>query len=416
MSSPLIAAAHAAPTTPALVVDLDTMDRNIARMAEAASVAGLALRPHAKTHKCPRIAERQLAAGAVGLTVATIGEAEAFAAGGVPLDEGAARGVSDAGLPTRGATPGGDTVGGGLVAGSTARDATAGGAADLFIAYPLWLDDGKRERLAKLAAGVSRVRVGVESIESARRIVGTGAGVVIEIDSGHHRTGVRPSDAGALARTVSELGLEVEGVFTFPGHGASHAAEVTPAEVREQAARDQAVALAEAAASLRDAGIEPLIVSGGSTPTAALAASGNDGRINELRPGVYVFNDAAQIALGTCGIEDVALGAATTVVSVPAADRFVVDAGSKVLGADPNAWSQSYGLLPAYPGAKVIQLSEHHAVVQLPDGVTGPRHGDRVALVPNHVCNAVNLAAELVIVQDGKHVDTWAVTARGANT
>lgn len=371
MSSPLTAAVHAAPTTPALVVDLDTLDRNIARMAEAASLAGLALRPHAKTHKCPQIAERQIAAGAVGLTVATIGEAEAFA---------------------------------------------AGGAVDLFIAYPLWLDDGKRERLAKLVAEVSRVRIGVESIESARRIVGTGAGVVIEIDSGHHRTGVRPADAGRLARAVSELGLDVEGVFTFPGHGASHAADATPAEVREQAALDQVTALAEAAASLREVGIEPLIVSGGSTPTATLAASGNGGRINELRPGVYVFNDAAQVVLGSCDIEDVALGAATTVVSVPAADRFVVDAGSKVLGADPNAWSQSYGLLPAYPGAKVIQLSEHHAVVQLPDGETAPRHGERVVLVPNHVCNAVNLGAELVIAQDGEYVDTWPVTARGTNT
>ena len=125
MENPLVAAADAAPTTPALVVDVETLDRNIARMAEAASAAGLALRPHAKTHKCPQIAERQIAAGAVGLTVATIGEAEAFAAGGVT---------------------------------------------DLFIAYPLWLDDDKRERLTKLAASVSCVRVGVESIENARRI------------------------------------------------------------------------------------------------------------------------------------------------------------------------------------------------------------------------------------------------------
>ena len=378
--SPLIAAAQAAPTTPALVVDLDTLDRNIARMAEAARVGGFALRPHAKTHKCTQIAERQLAAGAVGLTVATIGEAEAFAASG-----------------------GADLF------------------TDLFIAYPLWLDEGKQRRLAKLAAQLHRVRVGVESVESARRIAGTGASVVVEIDSGHHRTGVRPADAGALARAASELGLAVEGVFTFPGHGMAHVANATAAEVRELAARDQDAALSEAAASLRMAGIEPQVVSGGSTPTAALSRNGkggHDGQIDELRPGVYVFNDAMQIALGSCGLEDVALSAAATVVSVPAPDRFVLDAGSKVLGADPNAWSQSYGLLPAYPGAKVIQLSEHHAVVRLPEveGVTAPRHGDRVAIIPNHVCNAVNLAAELVIVQERMHVDSWAVAARGANS
>ncbi len=361
MPNPLIAAAQAAPTTPALVVDLDTLDRNITRMAETARAGGFALRPHAKTHKCPQIAEKQLAAGAIGLTIATIGEAEVFAASGVT---------------------------------------------DLFIAYPLWLDEGKRRRLAKLAAG-ARVQVGVDSIESARRLVGTGASVLIEIDSGH------PADAGPLARAVSELGLTVDGVFTFPGHGTAHAANATPTDVRIQAARDQETALAEAAASLRDSGIEPRIVSGGSTPTAALR---EDGQINELRPGVYVFNDAMQIALGSCGVDDVALAAAATVVSVPAADRFVLDAGSKVLGADPNAWTASYGLVPAYPGSKVVQLSEHHAVVQLPEGVTAPRHGDRVAIVPNHVCNAVNLAAELVIVRDGNHVDSWPVAARGANS
>jgi D-serine deaminase-like pyridoxal phosphate-dependent protein len=363
MPMPLIAAAQAAPTTPALVVDLDTLDRNIARMAETARAGGFALRPHAKTHKCLQIAEKQLAAGAVGLTVATIGEAEVFAAAGVT---------------------------------------------DLFIAYPLWLDEGKQRRLA---AG-AHVQVGVDSIESARRIAGTGASVLIEIDSGHHRTGVRPADAGQLALAVSELGLTVDGVFTFPGHGTAHAANATATDVRMQAAREQETALAEAAASLREAGIEPTIVSGGSTPTAALR---QDGQINELRPGVYVFNDAMQVALGSCGVEDVALAAAATVVSVPAADRFVLDAGSKVLGADPNAWSPGYGLVPAYPGSKVVQLSEHHAVVQLPEGATAPRHGDRVAIIPNHVCNAVNLAAELVIVRDGKHVDSWLVAARGEN-
>lgn len=367
MTRSLTAAAQAAPTTPALVVDVDTMDRNIARMAEVARVGGFALRPHAKTHKCLQIAEKQLAAGAVGLTVATIGEAEVFAAADVT---------------------------------------------DLFIAYPLWLDEGKQRRLAKLVSA-ARVQVGLDSIEAARRIVGTGASVLIEIDSGHHRTGVRPSAAGPLARATTELGLAVDGVFTFPGHGMAHAANTAATDVRMQASRDQESALAEAAASLWEAGIEPAVISGGSTPTAGLR---EDDEVNELRPGVYVFNDAMQVALGSCSIEDVALAAVGTVVSVPAADRFVLDSGSKVLGADVTAWSPGYGLLPEYPGSKVIQLSEHHAVVQLLEGVTAPQHGDRVAVIPNHVCNAVNLAAELVIVQEGKHVDSWPVAARGANS
>ena len=379
MQSPLIAAAEAAPTTPALVVDVDTLDRGIARMAEAARANGFNLRPHAKTHKVPQIAAKQIDAGAVGLTVATIGEAEAFVAAGVVTN--------------------------------------------VFIAYPLWLDEGKQRRLAKLTgeAGV-RVSVGVDSVENARRIAGTGASVVIEIDCGFHRTGVQPAEAGALALAARELGLTVEGVFTFPGHGTGRGttknAPLSPAETREHAAQDQAAALNEAAAALREAGVDATVISGGSTPTAGLA---KPGQINELRPGVYVFNDATQVVIGTCGIKDVALAAAATVVSVPTPDRFVLDTGSKVLGADPNIWSPGYGLLPAYPGAKVVQLSEHHAVVQLPtdlpdaDDMLAPQHGDRVAIIPNHVCNAVNLADELVIVQDGKHVDTWPVVARGLN-
>jgi len=187
---------------------------------------------------------------------------------------------------------------------------------------------------------------------------------------------------------------------------------LSPVETRERATRDQDAALTEAAASLEESGIEPRVISGGSTPTAGLA---RPGRINELRPGVYAFNDAMQLALGACELEDVALCAAGTVVSVPAADRFVLDTGSKVLAADPNAWAPGYGVVPAYPGSTVIQLSEHHAVVQLPEGVGAPRHGDRVAIIPNHVCNAINLADELVIVQGGTHVDTWPVAARGAN-
>lgn len=353
--------------TPALVVDLDVLERNVQRMARTAAEGGFALRPHAKTHKCPQIAERQLAAGAVGLTVATIGEAEVFA---------------------------------------------AAGARDLFIAYPLWLDEAKRARVADLAAAV-RLSVGVDSAENAARLVGTDTRAVIEIDSGHHRTGVRPSDAGALASAVGALGLEVDGVFTFPGHGAAHDPAAAPALVRLQAAQDQEKALAEAADSLRAAGIEPAVVSGGSTPTAGLR---EDGVINELRPGVYVFNDAMQVAIGSCAAADAALSAVATVVSVPAPDRFVLDAGSKTLGADVNGWVTGYGLVPGYPGAVITQLSEHHAVVQLAAGARPPRNGERIAVVPNHVCNAVNLADELFVVHDGRLVDRWPVAARGANS
>lgn len=354
--------------TPSVVVDVDVLERNVERAARAARDGGFALRPHAKTHKCPRIAELQLRAGARGLTVATVGEAEVFAAAGVD---------------------------------------------DLFVAYPLWVDGDKGRRLRRLAGSVA-LRVGVDSAEGAAQLGAAvrgstrPVGVSVEIDSGHHRTGVRPDGAVAVARAAAQAGLAVEGVFTFPGHGYGHAPQA-----RERAARDEERALGEAAGALRAAGFGPLVVSGGSTPTAG---AWRPGTVDELRPGVYVFNDAAQLALGSCRSEDVALAVAATVVSVPGPDRFVLDAGSKVLGADTSPWVDGHGHLPGFPGAVVSALSEHHATVRIPAGARAPRPGSRVAVVPVHVCSTVNLVDELVAVRGGEVVDRWPVAARGANT
>jgi D-serine deaminase-like pyridoxal phosphate-dependent protein len=138
--------------------------------------------------------------------------------------------------------------------------------------------------------------------------------------------------------------------------------------------------------------------------------------VNELRPGVYVFNDATQLAIGTCGVDDLALVAAATVISVPASDRFVLDVGSKVLGSDRSPWVTGHGYLPQFPQGTITGLWEHHAVVRLPEGVRGPRLGSLVAVVPNHICTPVNLAEELLVVRDREVIDRWQVTARGANT
>ncbi|MFD8810224.1 alanine racemase [Streptomyces sp. NPDC059627] len=355
-------------TTPALVVDPDVLDRNISRMAEASQAQGFALRPHTKTHKCPQIADRQLRSGARGLSVATIGEAEAFARAGVD---------------------------------------------DLFIAYPVWLDAGKAQRLRRLADDVA-LRVGVESVEGAQRLGNAVRGsaraveVLVEIDSGSHRTGVQPHAAGAVGKAAADAGLDVAGVFTFPGHGYGH-----DARARELAARDEERTLGEAAQALRELGLGVRVISGGSTPTVG---RWQPGVVDELRPGVYVFNDATQLAIGTCGVEDLALVAAATVISVPAPDRFVLDVGSKVLGSDRSPWVTGHGYLPRFPQGTITGLWEHHAVVRLPEGVRGPRLGSLVAVVPNHVCTPVNLADELLVVRDREVIDRWQVTARGANT
>jgi D-serine deaminase-like pyridoxal phosphate-dependent protein len=153
------------------------------------------------------------------------------------------------------------------------------------------------------------------------------------------------------------------------------------------------------------------VVSGGCTPTAALS---DQDALTEVRPGVYPFYDAQQVELDVCGWADVALTAMSTVVSV-AADRVVLDAGSKVLGADRPAWTSGFGRLPDHPEARITALSEHHATVVFPDGPVPLRHGDRVRVAPNHVCNAVNLADELLAIDPDGTVERWPVAARGAN-
>ena len=346
--------------TPCLLVDADRLDANVEAMAAAADRLGVALRPHAKTHKCPEIARRQLAAGARGLTVATVSEAEVFAAEGFD---------------------------------------------DLFIAYPLWVDPDKGSRLRRLRDLVG-LSLGVDSAEGARTLAAQlpGARVLVEVDSGHHRSGVPPAQAGAVADAAAHAGLVVAGVFTFPGH--SYAPDAP-----RRAAHDEAEALAAAAASLRDHRIDPEVLSGGATPSAAHVTSGS---MTEMRPGVYVFGDAQQWELGSTTPDRIALTCLATVVS-HAGGNVVLDSGSKVLGADRAAWATGYGRLLDHPDARVSLLSEHHAVVTWPHDTERPELGSRLRVVPNHVCNAVNLADELVVVRGGEVAGTWPVAARGAN-
>lgn len=344
------------PATPFLAIDLPVLEANIERIATWADDRGLSLRPHVKTHKSPEIAHRQVDAGARGLTVATIGEAEVFAQSGFD---------------------------------------------DLFIAYPLWLDSGRRERLGRLAAEAD-VRVGFDSAEAAARLAGVGVTGLLELDSGHHRSGVAPERAGEVAAAAAQAGLEVAGLFTFPGHSYAPGG-------REQAAAQEAEALRVGAAAMAEAGAPPKIISGGSTPS--LSATG-DG-LTETRPGVYVFNDAQQWELGACTPEQIALTCHATVVS-HAGGRLVLDSGSKVLGADRAAWASGFGRLLDFPDARLVILSEHHAVADLA-GAPLPPLGSVVRVVPNHACNAVNLVDEYAVLDEGRLVGRWDVAARGMN-
>jgi len=228
---------------------------------------------------------------------------------------------------------------------------------------------------------------------------------MVEIDSGHHRSGVAPDQAGVVAAAADRAGVPVAGVFTFPGHGYS------PTDLR-QAARDEADAVSIAAFVVERAGVHAPVRSGGSSPTRAAT---DTEVINELRPGVYVFNDSQQVELGVCEWSDVALTAHATVVS-RRGQQVIVDSGSKVLGADRPSWATGFGRLPDAADARVVALSEHHATVLFPDGTAVPELGSIIRIAPNHVCAAVNLVDELVVIEDGRMVDRWAVAARGANS
>jgi len=352
--------------TPAVLVDLDVVERNVAAMAERARRAGVRLRPHAKTHKTVEIGRLQLAAGAGGLSVAKVGEAEVFAAAGFQ---------------------------------------------DLFVAYPVVGEDKGRRLLA--LSDRARLAVGVDSSDGARTLhavfgaSGRRLDVLLKVDVGFHRVGVPPDQAVQAAQSISTLcGLRLRGVFTHAGH--AYLAE-SPDGVGRIGQSEGSI-LVETAQRIRDAGIEIEEVSVGSTPTARHAMSVPG--VTECRPGNYVFHDASQVSLGVCAPEDCALTVLATVVSVPAADRAVVDAGSKTLSSDP--------LRPSGPGhgfvlgrrSRIARLSEEHGVIEVLPG-EGFRVGERVRILPNHACVVSNLHDRLLGVRGDRVEGELAVAARG---
>lgn len=349
-------------STPAPVVLIDVVEENIRRMQAFADAHGKRLRPHVKTHKSVEIGRLQLDAGAIGLTAGNLSEAEIFAEAGCD---------------------------------------------DIFLAYPLWASGSKAERLRRLAQETS-LSVGAESAAAIERLASAMGelvgllGVVIEIDCGAERSGVRPEAAGALAALVRERGMVPLGVFTYPGHGGSLGA-------REGAAQDQAEALREAVASLQEHGIDVQTVSAGSTPTAEFST---DPVITELRPGEYVFNDHDNLRLGDCGAENIGLFVASTVVSDQGHAHVVIDAGTKALAREGNP-ERGYGQVPDYDGY-LAKLNEYHGYLRLPEGGVRPAVGERVVIVPNHVCPVVNSFEQLIISnRAGELLGSWTVDAQG---
>lgn len=350
--------------TPALVVFVGVVEENARRLQDELDRRGVALRPHAKTHKSVRIGRIQLEAGARGLTVGTLGEAEVFAAAGFD---------------------------------------------DLFIAYPIIPTGPKSARLRALHEALPSLRVGADSTDGARflaaAIAGSGRrlGVLVEVDPGNRRTGVAtPEEAADVARTARDAGLEVLGVFAHGGHSYRPGAA-------EAAAADEVRALDAAADALEAQGFAITTVSAGSTPTMTLAATG---RVTEIRAGTYVLGDHQQVVLGAIAADACAAVVAATVVSVHP-DRFVVDAGAKSLTKDRPDWLTGFGHLPAYPDAVVDRLSDYHGVVTAPPGSARPALGEVVAIVPNHVCPVVDMFDAFTAVLPDGSIARWPVDARG---
>jgi len=350
--------------TPRVVVDIARVEGNIRRLQGEMDARGIALRPHAKTHKSVAIARMQLAAGARGLTVGTLGEAEVFAAAGID---------------------------------------------DLFVAYPIWADGPKGIRLRTLHDAVPAFRVGLDSADGAARLAAAVAGsarplrVLVEIDPGLRRTGVTlPADALDVARAARASGLVVDGVFSHGGHG------YRPGATRS-AGDDETRSLAAVADALLGDGFEVSVISAGSTPTMLTAAGG---RVTEIRAGTYVLGDRQQWILGVIPADGCAVVVAATVVSV-FDDRVVLDAGAKALTKDRAEWVTGFGAVVGYPDVVIERVNDYHGVALTPPGARRPSLGEVVAIVPNHICPVMDLVDDFGALAADGTIETWPVDARG---
>ncbi len=356
MTTPLAAAIARDYGTPALVIDMDVVEANIARIQALCDAAGVANRPHIKTHKSPVIAKMQVAAGAKGITCQKIGEAEVMV---------------DAGLD------------------------------DILITYNL-IGAEKMARLGALAAKATITVAAdnatvVEGLREAGRIAGRPLRVVVECDTGRKRAGVEtPQEAIALGRMIADAPeLHFAGLMLYPEETGWPAA---------QAFFDQAKA------GLAAHGLACEIVSTGGSPN--LKNVGQLKGATEHRPGTYIFNDRMQMAAGVATLQDCALTVYSTVVSRAGAERGILDAGSKTLTTDIGGLD-GHGLILEHPEARIAKFAEEHGFLDLARCNDRPKVGDVVRIIPNHVCVTVNMVDELVMVRGGEMIGTLPVAARG---
>ena len=356
MTAPLAAKIAREYGTPCAVIDMDRVERNIARVQATCDAADVANRPHIKTHKSPVLAQLQVKAGARGITCQKIGEAEVMAEAGID---------------------------------------------DILISYNL-IGEEKMARLGALQ-GKAEMTVAadnptvIEGLPQAAAISGRTLSVVVECDTGRKRAGVEtPAEAIALARQIAaSKGLTFAGFMLYPTEtGWDEAQEFYD----------------EALAGVRKLGLDAKMVSTGGSPNMK-----NVGKLKgatEHRPGTYIYNDRMQVAAGVATLDDCALTIYSTVVSRAAPERGILDAGSKTLTADSGGLD-GFGLILEHPEAKIARFAEEHGFLDLTRSNTRPKVGDVVRIVPNHVCVVVNMMDEVVMVRGEEIVGVLPVAARG---
>lgn len=353
--------------TPALLIDSDTLHRNASRMASYCRAHQLALRPHTKTHKLPEIANLQVRNGAQGITVAKLGEAEVMA---------------EAGLD------------------------------DIVVVYPLW-GTSKWQRLIKLAEKV-RLSVTMDSLSIAEEIsklarqANVEVGIRLEFDTGFGRCGLplAPSSAETALRILDLPSLRWEGVSFYPGHIMGNRKSREKDIEAENERLDQLFGL------LNEAEIPCPVVSGGNTP-AAFESHRFHG-VTEIRPGTYIFNDRNTVDAEAASFEDCATTVLTTVVSTSVPSRAIIDAGSKTFSGDQllSGERKHYGYILNRPDLILEDLSEEHGHLLVTDG-RSPQMGERLRIVPNHVCPCINLQDRVYLVSGEQVIDIWNVAGRG---
>jgi D-serine deaminase-like pyridoxal phosphate-dependent protein len=347
--------------TPAIVVDLDIVERNITRVQWQLNQLGIANRPHIKTHKSPELAKMQRAVGARGITCQKLGEAEVFAEAGFD---------------------------------------------DILISYNVFGVE-KEARMAALMrrnpvelAVAADNPVTIDGLDRAGQLAERPVGVVIECDTGRKRAGVEtPREAIQLAiEAAHRPGLMFKGLMLYP-----------PEDGWEASQRF----LDETLAGLRQADLPVEIISTGGSPN--LPHVGELKGQTEHRPGTYIFNDRMQVKAGVAMFEDCALKVYATVVSRAGPDRGILDAGSKTLTTDTGGL-EGHGYILEHPEAKIARFAEEHGFLDLAACNDRPAVGDIVRVIPNHVCVVVNMVDRMIAVRGETIVGEIAVAARGRLT